>query len=409
MTHTSLLTKLIVAFAFFAILRLAQAGVLSPNGLPDEAKEYYRSFVISMQEQITNMAVTFQVEERASGSRQYHKYNKVQWARSGQKQFRKSWWPNHVGEPQSERWGIAVWDGEYLKAYDSKIDNGSVRPEYDPQNAEHPPVWTSYNKVLGHLSRGSLAELLSNIELEYWQVEWAVPEKQIVFRTNHVDGELNPRSRHSWTVDLERGGMIVCYDIEHRKMTEEGKWGEFGPYSKWEVEEGREVEPGIWLPVVAKAVFQRSLSEGEGFTLEKKLVVTEIQVNKPEIEEMFHFEFPKGSMYYDFTLGSSMVAGVDLAAFKDLVEMGAEELRTIASEGGKPEETRESDLEIADRLVDSLPVDSKAGPHELSQTDRSQRLYGVFGAVLAALFSGGAFAFRFRSGARRKQNVSQTE
>ena len=408
MKHTFLLTKLIVGFASLAVFRLAQAGDPSSIGLPDRAKESYRSFVIGMQEQITNVLVTFEIQERATGSRQYHKYRQAQWARSGQKQFRKRWWASNVGEPPSERWGIAVWDGEYLKAYDSKIDNGSVRPEYDPQNPEHPPLWTSYNKVLGHLSRGSLAELLTNIPLENWQLEWAVPDKQVVFRTNHVDGDFNPSSRHSWTVDLDRGGMIVCYEIEHRKMTEEGEWGEYEPYSKWEVEEGREVEPGIWLPVVAKAVFQPSRPEGEGFTLEKKLVVSEIRVNSPEIDEMFHFEFPKGSLYYDYCLGSSMVAGVDLAAFKDLVETGAEELRTIVAEEAEPGGVVESDLEIADRLAGTMPEVSAEG-HEAAQISGPQRFPLVLASSLMASLCAGIFAFRFWSGARRRQNSSRTE
>jgi hypothetical protein len=240
--------------------------------------------------------------------------DKLEWAMCGEKRYRKSWWTTPVGAPLSERWGTAVWDGKLLKAYDSATDNGSLRAEFDPLNQVDDTVitWHNYEHMLGSPQRGSLGHLIAATPEGKWVMEWgdADTRQSVILSTQTLKNEYFERTRYEWTVDIEKGGMITAAAWYVHPPPSEPTDEEWHKMVQHTATESREVKPGLWFVTKVNALV-RFTDETGPVIVDQHIEVNDIQVNQPEeaIRHLFEFEFPKGSMYYDFVLDSSVVAG----------------------------------------------------------------------------------------------------
>jgi hypothetical protein len=73
-----------------------------------------------------------------------------------------------------------------------------------------------------------------------------------------------------------------------------------------------QVADRIWLPVESDLEGRFRDENDRMRHFHYHLVVDELRVNDPSIEELFEFEFPQGSMYYDHVLDSSIVVKQDV-------------------------------------------------------------------------------------------------
>lgn len=223
-----------------------------------------------------------------------------EWAVSGEERYRKQWWPAPVDAPLPKRWDLAVWDGKLLKAYDSELDRGSVRAEYDPKNPDHATTYTDYSQFLGTLSTGTLVELLTKADITNWDCAWVDRGKTAVIELNRGSP---PFQLITWNVDMSRGGLITEGTIARRL---DGKV--LAPFLSWKVLESREGIPGLWLPTKGHIHADFPDMPGRGrVVLDKEVVISELRVNDPATQDKFTFTFPEGSTYYDHALQSSMV------------------------------------------------------------------------------------------------------
>lgn len=341
-------TALIMMSVGFFLLPVAW-GKESPVSLSIEEKQQVYDLLRKQDGRINNLYVRFirTNRETVSGDEEWCQY---EWARSGEKRYRKRWWTSPIGEPLAERWGIAVWDGKLLKAYDSEIDNGSVRAEYDPmKDAQENTVvtYTPYNQLTGHLYNGTLAEMLSRKKLEEWEAKWVESGRQVSIRFR-PEGDRD----HNWTVDLERGGLIVEYFPD--------PWGNTGadmkPKWKFTVVSADEVEPGLWLPTEAI-----SYALGRNGLVDFSLKVEELKVNDPSIEDMFQFTFPEGSMYYDFVLNSSMYVNMQREVFEAKLNTQADNLTKVTAISNESQNPQD-DFAVADKLTGGITAPLDPGP-----------------------------------------------
>jgi hypothetical protein len=267
------------------------------NILSEVEKASVRDHIISQQLGIINLYVKFNLiitkdngEPPVQGT--------YEWAMSGEKRYRKSTFYTPVGKPSSERFGIAVWDGKFLKAYDSLINNGSIRDKYDPTDPHQPKTSCPYTRQLGSLDEGLIAEILTKAKLEDWEAEWANNGKEVVFRYEI------PGYTREWTFDLEKGYMINKFVSKIKSY--EGKPVSDLSVLTMTVSEFKEVKPGIWLPTKSNTHAVYYLPD-QTVICDNDIVVDEIKVNEPEIEKLFHFEFPKGAQYYDYVIGQTVI------------------------------------------------------------------------------------------------------
>jgi len=303
-----------VTVVILVIPRAGRAAELTP--------EEFESISTLMADQYGRIGSLFVRYDRHDTVEGKLTHSKAEWAFSGEKRYRKRHWPSVDGEAESKRWGIAVWDGRLLKAYDSELDNGSVRAEHDNRNPRLPSTYTDYTQLLGSLAKGSLAEMLRKDGPGRWSGEWAVQGNTAnIIRKSAATTKI-------WTVDLDRGGLIIEYHVNVRRPGEDER-----PFVHIEVTDAREVEPGLWLPTRAEwKLWDRRPGKPETLHA-KQLVVTELSVNDPAIEEKFTFRFPDGAMYYDFITESSMVAGVSKRALDASVEEAATDFLEKVREG----------------------------------------------------------------------------
>jgi len=298
-----------------------------------EQKRQVCDRIIALRRGIENLFVQYILYEYGEDHRPA-KYKRAEWAASGQKRYRKESWWAPVGEELS-RWGTAVWDGQYLKAYDSALDNGSIRAEHDVLNPEHPRTYTEYTQMLGHWLYGTLGELLEHANLEDWQLVWDEPGKTVVLRTRKPGG--HESCFHRWTVDLTRGALITQYDIE---PTPEGGGVDLTIRNT----RAEQVAKGVWLPMEAEFCAQFTEPSGQHVQVYRRLVVETLRINDPTIERYFEFEFPEGSMYYDHILKSSIVVRRDVPTErrKELLDHELEVLTDIYEQPPSSGQTSEA-------------------------------------------------------------------
>jgi len=327
---------------------LARTDVVSTEigALPtSDEKKSIQHAILAREARVSNIFVRYEETESNHG---VTSRDVVEWAASGEKRYRKRRWATPVDQPPSERWSIAVWDGHFQKRYDSELDNGSIRDQYDPLNPDHALMTTNYHQLLGHFTRGTLGEILSNLSLEQWDVEWVVPGEQVVLRTSNLDGEAR---LHAWTVDLSRGAMITRYELRVRRGPEKL----YQPYVTREVTTSEQVAPGLWFPTASSSRME-IVHPTKGGTLKQDLVVKEILVNDPAVEEKFQFTFPEGAVYYDHILGSSMVAQPSPGKLATSIEALADTIGELVKDSNQPVDPGK-DLDTTDRIVGARRTD----------------------------------------------------
>ena len=328
------MTKKHVMCLIFAgvLLAIGKSGY-SETQLSSLEKKKYQELIISNHSQIKNLFVNFDnismVDEKGPMISSYD------WAMSGDKRYRKFTYPTPKGSVPSERWGIAVWDGKVFKCYDSRLDNGGVSTHYSPaDDVNQPPTYTPYSHVLGHLSKGTILELFATIGIDNWDAEICDDGKSVKFRTN----VLFKGQADEWTFDLQKNYMISSYQSNIKIGNEEKL------LCKVNVLQSKEVKPGIWLPTKSHIrfnVFQAGTIEKQ---LEKDIEVKNILVNDDSIDNMFHFEFPRGSQYYDYDLRATVLPyGSQKDIEQSLKELATDIQRSIDSNKPQLIKTTNSD------------------------------------------------------------------
>jgi len=350
--------------------------------LSREEKSELRNLILEKHKQVSNLFVRYRRFEHLQNGEETYVYG--EWALSGEKRYRKLGYFVPVGQPPSKRYGITVWDGKSLKAYDSEINNGSIRAEYDPTNIEHPATHSDYTRQLGHPTRGTIAELFEKHALEDWEAYWITPGRKIVFRSNDLHGTKDATYMDTWTFDLERGALITKYET----ATQED--GESKPLLTMTITEAKQVKPDIWLATKSHVNYIHRRPD-KTRVLDSDLVVDEIKVNEPEIEEMFHFEFPPGSQYYDFIIGSSMVAGASDKMLEQALEDQAKELIELSPQAEPSKQEGSDDFENAKALMQkkSTPTTQKNGAAPATVTDTGNAQKSVFRRLWWLFAAGG--------------------
>lgn len=227
--------NLFTIFTFGISISIGFAGSEMNMISSKEKKELY-DLILDKHKQISNLSVRYTRFEHLENGEET--YVVGEWAMSGEKRYRKLGWSVPIGQPPSERYGVTVWDGKFLKAYDSLINNGSIRTEHDPANSRLPSTYSDYTRQLGIPDRGTIAELFVKHALEDWEAYWDTPGKTVVFRSDDLyrkDGSLI----NAWTFDLERGALITRYERFKKE------YGYPNPHMTMTVTEAKQIKPGI--------------------------------------------------------------------------------------------------------------------------------------------------------------------
>ncbi len=276
------------AAVLLAAITLAGRVLNAGERLPSELAGQYRELAIRQYSQIANLYVAYSLTisrgDKSSVKRR-------EWALSGVKRFRKRYW--HP-EDKGGRWGCAVYDGEFLRSYDSGTGGGTLRSasQYDPRGVGQPSTWSDYSRCVGHLTHGAIWELMAAIPLPKWDVTWAEDGHSLVFATREVE----PPATDEWTLDPLRGFVITRW--RNLDRAEDG-----GSVTVVEMKtlHVREVMPGIWLPTEVETRMKGTAGE-----LLNRVLVDEMRVNSPETERLFSFSWPQGAIYYDYRVEASV-------------------------------------------------------------------------------------------------------
>jgi hypothetical protein len=405
-------TFLIGFFVFIYTLSIGNY-VYADNFLSEEEKTSIRDRIVSEQLKINNLYVKFNLiitKDNGEPPLQ-HMY---EWAMSGEKQYRKRYFSTPVGEPLSERFGLAVWDGKFLKAYDSLINNGSIRNKYDSKDPRQPKTTCPYTRLLGSLDEGLISKMLTTTPLGNWKAEWMDNGTNVVFRYKI------PGHEREWTFDLEKNCMITKYVSIIKSFD-----GKIASDLKVTVSESQEVKPGIWLPTKSNthAVFYYP---DQTMIRDNDIIVEEIKSNEPDIEESFHFEFPEGSQYYDYVIGQTIIPYLSEKGLRqeldktidDIIEMKDEEKSINSIPPSKPAKITENtklkekdDFEIVGLIQEEIGPNSKQMKSTKSLFQQFRWFW--FALLIASLFVVVAlyrgFVLRRRNDAKNKCGISFKE
>jgi hypothetical protein len=221
-----------------------------------------------------------------------------EWAFSGERLFLKQGWPTRSGDPPSNRDQIGVWDGKCYKLYDTLTQNGYLRKNYNPRSAKGVPfkIASIYTKFFGTYSEGTLLLLLDENPVEKWQVEILDFGSTIKLSLALGDGVLI----NTWHIDTTRGYMVQRHEVVARFRSK----NEIRTNVVTEAVKAIEIQEGIWLPV---RILETGKHPDSSTPTKTQLAVQEIKVNDPEIEEVFSWQFPEGSTYYDYNIRAVVV------------------------------------------------------------------------------------------------------
>lgn len=358
------------------------------DALSEGERRGMRDLIVSEQGKMSSLFVKFRVITK-TGDEEASEIP-YEWAMSGVKRYRKRFWPGPVGGPVSTRWGLAVWDGKFKKAYDSALFNGSLRAEDNPA-ANEPSTFSPYAQNLGHLTHGTISDIFAKVPLEDWDAQWSDDKSSVTFTTEHIEIRNSPL-RHSWTFDTTKGCMISRYECLLK-----GTEGQWDPYQVLTVLESKQVSPGIWLSMKSH-VESIVRHPGEAVPVVADYIVDEIKVNDPSIEEVFHFEWPEKAQYYDFVIGATVIPHatpentekmLDAVAGQQVPRM-ASDANDISGSGASDANTVGDDFALAKNLAHDAGRSPLAVGGE-REGDRSGMwrytvvLVGVFGVFAAWL------------------------
>ena len=221
------------------------------------------------------------------------------------------------------------------------------------------------------------------MSLEDWEAEWLEEGKRVVLRSNLDRGAVR-FNRHSWTLHLERGGLITRYQIDHRSKESDP----YEPFVTIVISEAKEVLPGLWLPMRSRSYSEFQIPGRAKQVIDKELTVREITVNNPAIEDVFQFTFPDGALYYDHVIGSSMVAGASQKVLDGSLTQLSRDLENVTSQTANAETGKkqlDDDFEIADEFLET-PAAPVAGDVDTTSAPSILRVVAVLVAVVLVIY-----------------------
>lgn len=273
------------------IFYLCFISLIAANAMGEVSKEKLLAQIAEAHRKIHNIHVIF-------SNRSEEKVNTYEWAKEGEKEYRKKRYGVNfdVPEGEEERWGKCMWDGKLLRHYGSAADNGAIRTKYDPYTS--PSVtWNSYCRHFGTLMGDTVLSLIEKLSAEDWDVKYDEKKKIVILSTDDVMMK-NSGMSHHWHIDLNKGCMISRYRVEFK--TKEGS----KTVSDMTVLEWKNMGDGLWLPWKSKTI---STLPGRPIR-ERLLTVASADVNDKSIGRFFAvFEWPRGCQYYDETLDATVI------------------------------------------------------------------------------------------------------
>ena len=270
--------------------------------------------IIASQARIESLEVSCDIHSESDGQ---ERTLSVTYARSGNKEYCKTWWPSRGGEPPNKRYSLVIWNGNTLLAYDSRAHNGSLRSGRNLRAPQEPQTYSEFSRCLGHFTEGSLGDLLKRIPADQWVAKWAEPGTMLSLTCDTIRGR-GDCERSEWLLDVKKGFMITKYTVSNRDPSDATKYNQV---LEMRVVGSREILPGLWLPTQCHSVYQNA-----GRRVVNDMRATELAVNSPEIENVFTFKWPEGSQYYDFNLKCTVIPNATDAALEKKMKDMADDI-----------------------------------------------------------------------------------
>lgn len=329
--------------------------------------------IIASQAKMESLEVSCDIHSNSDGQ---ERALSVTYARSGDKEYCKTWWPSRAGEPPNTRYSLVIWNGKTLLAYDSRAHNGSLRSRRNPRAPLEPQTYSEFSRCLGHFTEGSLGDLLKRIPADQWVARWVEPGTMLSLTCDTIRGR-GDFERSEWLLDVEKGFMITKYVLSNRGPSDATRYNQV---LEMQVEGSREILPGLWLPTQCRSVY-----ESAGRRVVNAVRVTELMANSPEIEKVFTFEWPEGSQYYDFDLKCTVIPNTTDAALEKKIEEMAADMAT-APVLPAPEQDVDSAQGAREQEKISLPQAQQG----VTRREDHWRLSSVFLWLALVVAGGGA-------------------
>jgi hypothetical protein len=253
---------------------------------------------------------------------------KIIYARSGEKEYCKTFWPTKPGEPDSTRYHVALWDGQKLLSYESRAHNGAIRAQRSA-NPTDPQTYSDVCRYFGHLTKGNLQELLRRVPAEQWSAAWVEPGKTLTLTCDTLP-RVGSHERSEWVLDASKGFMVSRYRSLWQDPNDRNKYDQV---LEMVVTADKEVLPGVWIPTQSHQEYKTpAFRSDQGVTtVIKDLAITDMHVNDPTVEELFTFQWPKGAQYYDYTLKSTVIPHATDEAMEQHINEMARDMHSTAA------------------------------------------------------------------------------
>jgi len=285
------------------------------------------------------------------------------YARSGEKEYCKTFWPTTSGEPDSTRYSLALWNGKALISYESRAHNGTLHAQRS-KNPSDPQTYSDVCRYFGHLTEGSLQELLKRIPPEQWVATWTEPGKTLTVTCDAIP-RVGSHERSEWLLEVSKGFMVSRYRISWQDPKDPSKYKQA---LEMNVTDSKEVLPGVWIPTRSHLEY-RPPDMGNGQSnvmIVQDMRIDDVKVNDPTIEEAFTFTWPDGAQYYDYTLKCTVTPHATDKAMEQQMNKMAADMRSVAT---LPTEQRVDDTE---RSIPERPSTVSAQSHDTMQQNTAQ-------------------------------------
>jgi len=315
-------------------LIIAPRYALGGVELNDKEKAALLDRVVAEQAKVSSFWIRLRTQTLEGPNRQQRT---VEFAKSADgKLYTKQFQFTPIGSEWSEDYGLGVYDGKNTFLYEKNGNSGSVRSGFN-RSKEARLVYLTPPEGVNNFgnSEGTIAELFKSLQPHEWQAE--ISENGHDLTLIILKG-----SRQSWTVDLSKGAVLKEYATDI--PSEDGTLRRFSTLTVHEI---KEIEPGIWFPSESEAV-TRYKENGEWITLRTRRQLLDARLNKPELQEYFAFQWPKGARYYDYNIRTDVIAGLDE---KVLAQRIKELVAGIPAELPTTRTAPQDDILVADDLV----------------------------------------------------------
>ena len=281
--------------------------------------------IAGMQAQIQSLQVSC---VRTSAEDGKTTIRKSLYARSGEKEYCKTFWPTTPGEQDSTRYSLALWNGKALISYESRAHNGTLHAQRS-KNPSDPQTYSDVCRYFGHFTEGSLQDLLKRIPPEQWVATWAEPGKTLTLTCDAIP-RVGSQERSEWLLDVSKGFMVSRYRISWQDPKDPARYKQS---LEMNVTDSKEVLPGIWIPTKSHLEYETpNMGNAQnGVLIVQDMRTDDVKVNDPTIEEVFKFAWPKGSQYYDYTLRRTVTPHATDEAMRQPVDEMARDMHSAAA------------------------------------------------------------------------------